>query len=106
MACRFVRVGDGVAILCGPRARTRYCSCGKPAVALCDFPLAGRMAGKDCDRPVCAGCRVQQDGKDYCRPHAVVLAARPAGASPGRTQGGQLDLPMRPGPAQGGGQGG
>jgi len=55
------------------RKRVAPCTvCGRPSVALCDFPLAGRAKGRTCDRALCSKCRVRQNGGDidYCPAHA------------------------------------
>lgn len=74
MACEKIQFADGnFAIVCGVRRPKRYCSCGKPADFLCDFPLSGKKAGKTCDKPVCKTCRLHiSPDKDYCRVHAAM----------------------------------
>lgn len=53
--CEQIKLGNGdVAIVCGVRGyKTRFCSCGREAVALCDWKVSARSSGT-CDAPVCA----------------------------------------------------
>jgi hypothetical protein len=76
MKCRTANLGPGVtAIVCSRGSRRETCQtpgCGKTSVALCDWPLAGALAGKTCDRRLCASCRrVQGPNKDFCGAHAA-----------------------------------
>lgn len=73
MGCERIDFPGGMAIACSRGVNRERCdTCGKPAVALCDYPLAGAKAGKTCDRKMCATCRVKVgEGKDYCRAHAA-----------------------------------
>jgi len=86
MACRQVNLGNGAyAIVCTRGERAKPCSvsgCGRPSVALCDYPLSGRKAGKTCDRALCAAHRHQQnrtgaDTVDYCPTHDDMARAQP-----------------------------
>lgn len=44
--------------------------CGQPHVALCDWPLTGRAAGRTCDRRMCARHRNEVGpDRDYCPTH-------------------------------------
>ncbi len=43
------------------RGRTRRCRCGRPATALCDYPLAGRKKGTTCNTALCASCSARWD---------------------------------------------
>lgn len=75
MNCRTVAAGPGfTAIVCSRGVRRKRCStngCVGTEVALCDYPLSGRKAGKTCDRSMCARCRhAQGPDVDYCPVHA------------------------------------
>lgn len=72
--------GNGATgFMCGTGLRdTKPCGepgCSDPSVALCDWPLAGKRAGRTCSRPLCARHRALQppnpDGsqRDYCPAH-------------------------------------
>ncbi len=75
MGCDRVDDGKGgVVFICG-RGRTarERCSvegCGRPAVALCDFPLkqrhpqAGAIAKRTCSRPLCRAHATRWDGAE------------------------------------------
>ena len=108
MACEFIKQGDGVTVIaCGPRGRRRkprcaVVGCTRPSTRQCDYPLAGLLAGKTCDRNLCDGhaqvrvkgfaqslsVRIELarggkgslemgeaefDSKDYCPPHAKLV---------------------------------
>lgn len=71
MVCTVVTLPDGVtAIVCGPKARRRYCACGKVAPLLCDWKVPTKRSGT-CDRPICTKCTfVPAPDKDLCPAHA------------------------------------
>jgi hypothetical protein len=99
-----IPVPGGVIIACSRGQRRRQCSvpaCHGWMVALCDFPLTGRKAGKTCDKPLCPAHRVKQPGEnvDYCPAHDALQKAGGLGGG----EGSQLLLPARPGPPQAGG---
>lgn len=85
MTCRTVGLADNsLAIICtrGPKTKAKPCEeCGKPSVALCDFPVAPAIYGKTrrkkpktCDSPMCQAHRHPVPGMDdcdYCTPHAI-----------------------------------
>lgn len=73
MGCERIDFPGGMGFACSRGLNRERCdTCGKPAVALCDYPLAGTKAGKTCDRKMCGTCRVKAgEGKDYCRAHAA-----------------------------------
>ena len=98
MGCDVVRGKDGTlwTICCRgvrPKKAKPCVTCGKPSTRLCDFPLAGRKAGKTCDRPLCDGCRrpwpagaavqpveaatLHRDEFDLCAAHATILGGAP-----------------------------
>lgn len=68
--CENVELPDGgYAIICGGRARPRYCKCGRPADLLCDWKVAGKKSGT-CDEPVCKRCAVEvAANKHLCKAH-------------------------------------
>jgi hypothetical protein len=72
MGCTIFDFGDGTtAIICSRGERKRYCSCGRVANKLCDFPLHGSKTGKTCDRPICDRCATSVgEDRDYCPPHS------------------------------------
>lgn len=76
MPCTFVPLpGGGTAIVCGPRARPKRCSCGsgRPATLLCDW----KVEGGTCDAPLCEACsHVPAPEKDLCPKHAAEWKAR------------------------------
>ena len=80
MHCRRVRIGDTVAIVCGPAPRGKKCAfCGSRGVALCDFVLGKTLGGDDitCDRPICVEHKFSHPSKpdiDYCWDHRKYLA--------------------------------
>lgn len=61
-------------LMCSRGGRRTKCAtpgCSGRADFLCDFPLAGKRAGKTCSRAMCERCRrAQSPGVDYCEPHA------------------------------------
>lgn len=84
MTCRIVKVGESVAIVCGPRPRRQKCSsCGAGAGLLCDWKLGG---GKTCDKPICRACAMEvEPEKHLCREHQAAYrewSSRRAGAPP------------------------
>ncbi len=83
MPCnRFDLPGGGYAIICGRRTQKR-CSCGRPAIKLCDYPLTGAKAGKTCDKPLCESCAVHREpDTDYCRVHAAMIDAAASEVKP------------------------
>lgn len=79
MPCASVRLPNGaIAIVCGPRQRTKRCGCGsgKPANLLCDWKVKG-ATGATCDAPLCQHCtHASAPGKDLCPTHARRWRAR------------------------------
>ena len=73
MACRTIRDDSGqvTAIACG-RGPTRCKTCGKPSVALCDYPVIRNNRPATCDERMCQIHRHPVAGatdKDYCPTH-------------------------------------
>jgi hypothetical protein len=67
-------------MICGPRAPRRRCSspeCWDWVEVECDFVLIGSRSGKTCDQGLCQRHAKKIDGKDYCLPHAKMVAAQP-----------------------------
>jgi hypothetical protein len=60
MTCSLFQQGNVTIWVCG-RDKTvgPSCRCGRSSTALCDFPLAGRAAGKTCSAPLCEACARQ-----------------------------------------------
>lgn len=74
-----IDLGGGVNIIvCSRGRRAAPCSvagCGRPHVALCDYPLTGSKVGRTCDRKLCAQHRrVQGPEVDYCEAHHMMAA--------------------------------
>jgi hypothetical protein len=66
--CREIRLANGVVVICG-EAKSRYCACGRAAVALCDWKIAVRKSGT-CDKPICADhAKCVAPGKHLCPEH-------------------------------------
>lgn len=84
-AAPIVMDGRVVGIACGIRGEPcAEPNCGAPHEFLCDFPLAGKKAGKTCSRKLCKGCAKVQaekatDGTDrhYCPAHDRIAHAQP-----------------------------
>lgn len=79
MICRTVRVGSGVAIVCGSKPRVPKCRwCGAPSTKLCDFVVSPPQQvthKKTCDAPMCyAHARCVGVDKDYCPDHVNATA--------------------------------
>ena len=72
MPCEVIAPG---VIACGRRRHAAPCQepgCGRPHVALCDYPLSGPKAGQTCDRRMCGKHRHPVSGRrdtDYCGVH-------------------------------------
>ena len=67
-------VGD--AIVCSRGQRTPPCACGRPAVALCDWPVErpefGKPRVRTCDASLCRDHRVSVGrNTDYCLEHSL-----------------------------------
>lgn len=66
--------------ICRRGAMRKRCSvtgCAAYAAFQCNFPLAGRKAGRTCDRHLCAAHAVRQAGGgdvDFCPTHAKAEA--------------------------------
>ncbi len=62
MVCTRITDGNGrpVGWVCGPRARRKYCACGRESTKLCDYPLKGKAKGRTCSVPLCDACAVCQ----------------------------------------------
>lgn len=90
MHCEFTKLGDAQVVICRgrrPKKRCAVAGCGRPASKQCDFPLAGEMEGKTCDRYLCdvhgikQGAQViegRSDSLDYCPAHDRVARERAA----------------------------
>ena len=79
MPCKPINLGGGATGIVCTRERRRTCSvtgCYRSASLLCDFPLAGRKAGKTCNRALCSSHAVAVQGLteplDYCPAHATL----------------------------------
>src|SRR3990167_2536674 len=88
--------GNPIGIACSRGTRAARCGtpdCNAASVALCDYPLAGRKAGKTCDRRMCTKCRTSV-GKnvDHCPAHARA-AAKSSGAPEGEAAEGDAGVP-------------
>lgn len=77
MTCRPIELPGGITgWVCtrGQSSRPAPCSvphCGRYHTRLCDFPLAGRKAGKTCDAKLCDVHAVSVGPeRDYCPAHA------------------------------------
>lgn len=73
--------GDTIVCVRGGR-EIPPCECGRPAVALCDYPVERPTFGKStvttCDASMCRDHRVKAGAKgDFCIAHSLEL---PAGA--------------------------
>lgn len=71
MACRPFRIGAVSGFVCtrGAKRPAPCDTCGKPHVALCDFPLK-TTPPRTCDKKICASCRKPMPGDvDYCPAH-------------------------------------
>ena len=69
MGCEFIKTPDGATvIMCSRGRKSTPCHyCGKPSIALCDYPTE---SGKTCDKPICNSCRVKiGPDVDYCWKH-------------------------------------
>lgn len=79
MGCERVDFPGGMAFACSRGVKRERCDtpgCGRPSVALCDWLLAGKKAGKTCDRRMCEGCRTSVgEDRDYCPAHARATEA-------------------------------
>ena len=81
MGCEFASIKDadgkdlGLAIICSRGRRQPLCSvglCGKPSVALCDYPVERKGVKATCDAPMCARHRHPVPGQsdmDWCEGH-------------------------------------
>lgn len=75
MHCRRVRVGDTVAIVCGPAPKARKCFfCQSRAIALCDCVIGKTLGGSaiTCDKPICIEHKFNHKLKpeiDFCWDH-------------------------------------
>lgn len=71
MGCEII----GDAIVCSRGKRRTLCSvglCGKPSVALCDYPVERKGVKGTCDSPMCERRRHPVPGevdKDWCEGH-------------------------------------
>ena len=71
MGCEII----GNAIVCSSGKRRQLCSvglCGKPSVALCDYPVERKGAKATCDSPMCVRHRHPVPGeinKDWSEGH-------------------------------------
>jgi len=76
MGCQYVNIKGHDAIVCsrGPR-RVKPCAvplCGKPSVALCDYPVERKGRAGTCDSPMCETHRHPVPGQpdtDWCPAH-------------------------------------
>ena len=87
MPCETLVLPDGTtAIVCTRGQRTPRCSvpgCRNPGAHLCDHPLAGKKAGKTCDRRICAvhATKTGPD-RDLCPAHAALSPSTQLGLDP------------------------
>lgn len=74
MACRVYSDGTVTAVVCTRGRRPAPCdTCGKPHVALCDYPLK-TTPPRTCDKKICASCRKPMPGEvDYCPAHRKLV---------------------------------
>jgi hypothetical protein len=71
MPCDVRNFGNVTVVVCSRRRKSPPCSCGRPSVKLCDFPLTGPKTGTTCDKPICDRCATSVgENLDYCRVHA------------------------------------
>lgn len=69
MRCTSVRVGEVVAIICGPKKIPTCSFCGSLAGLECDFPARPR---KTCDKPICRACAIRiGPNVDFCPDHPL-----------------------------------
>jgi len=82
MTCERKDFPGGFAIVCSRGSHRAPCQidgCSRPSTKLCDFPLAGRKAGKTCDRRLCdQHARAQGQDVDFCPTHAMLASAKGA----------------------------
>lgn len=64
---------EGSVIICGLRAKKRFCHCRRPADFLCDWKIrtgSGADQTKTCDRPLCRSHAAEAaPGKHLCPEH-------------------------------------
>lgn len=69
MPCNTVKLPGGMtAIVCSRPARGSYCTCGRRAPLVCDWPVPEKNSGT-CDKPICPRCSRKQGERDYCLTH-------------------------------------
>lgn len=86
MTCEWIDLGDGAqVVICSRGRRGKQCGvagCGRPAVALCDYPIIRCGKSGTCDAALCDAHRVHQptphSTTDYCRPHDALARRRVA----------------------------
>jgi hypothetical protein len=67
--CEELEIDGDRIVVCGLRAFKKFCECGRPAEALCDWKVAARKSGT-CDRPICSRHAKQvAPGKHLCPEH-------------------------------------
>lgn len=75
MGCKTVHFDGGSAIVCSRGQRPKPCTvvfCGRPSVALCDYPVERNGKKTTCDSPMCATHRhpvPDQTDTDWCDGH-------------------------------------
>lgn len=81
MGCEHVKIGNTEAIICSRGRRRQVCSvglCGRPSVALCDYPVERSGKATTCDSPMCERHRHtvahtiiagKPEPVDYCEGH-------------------------------------
>jgi hypothetical protein len=73
MGCEII----GNAIVCSRGKRRQLCAvglCGKPSVALCDYPITRKGTAATCDSPMCERHRYSVPGeidKNWCYGHFI-----------------------------------
>lgn len=84
MVCSTLKIGETVAIVCGPRARRKRCACGETGRFLCDWKIG---KGRTCDKPLCKE-HAKQVGEDkhICPKHAADYATWLEGRAAGAPQ--------------------
>lgn len=92
--CQRIDLGNGqVAIVCGPRQRAKFCSCGREATLLCDWKVKGKRSGT-CDQPVCSQHALQVGpDKHLCQQHQKAYEEWKRRHPESRPQPEQMELP-------------
>lgn len=75
MGCEPFKTEGGFGIICSRGRRPQACTvtfCGKPSVALCDYPVERKGIKGTCDSPMCQKHRhpvLGEKDKDWCEAH-------------------------------------